>query len=534
MSRSPRVACALPLLLVALTAAPAAAQKDEEATVAPAAGGRLKLLPVTLSLTDNAEAQAAVVGMTIEAAARRSNRHTFVDPVERFDAEGQKKRQEKVVRADDAMAAGRRAYENLDSGLGIEFFDSAARALEETGLWETFPKLSQANIMRIIVRWADDPPGARKELQRLLAVDPTVELDADLTPTDMQAEATRIRQQRASEPKYGIDVSSTPVAARVYVDGKPRGTTPASVKGLTGGDHYVTLVAPGYNVEQQLVRAGPGASTLVRLTPTPTARPFLSFLDRLKKSFGDQEEVTTARVMGRVLETDELLVAGVKRSAGKLVVEFHRISIKDGHVLAVGSIETSEADPALAAKVDAAATLLLSKDRPRANGQPVGLRSDAETAIRKALDIPEETIKTGLLVASGSLVGLGVLFGILAAGTAGEFAMLPQTDPTLGDVAGRGRGQAIAADVFVGVGLLAGVGWGWLEFGKPLQNRSQLTTPPVLEQRRDEPPPETPKPRKREDDPFDARNGRPEDGARVGVAVWPVAGGASIALGGTF
>ena len=55
---------------------------------APAAPAKTRVLPVTVTLTDNAKAYTAAVQYILESAARRSPRHEYMDPVTRFDQAG--------------------------------------------------------------------------------------------------------------------------------------------------------------------------------------------------------------------------------------------------------------------------------------------------------------------------------------------------------------------------------------------------------------------------------------------------------------
>jgi hypothetical protein len=507
-------------LLVAALAAPVSA---EEAT--PVA--KQKLLPVAVSLTENAAAYTAQVAYIAESASRRSLRHEFVDPVASFDPTGVELRNDKARRAADAAEFGRKAYETLEPGLGIESFERALNNYEESAIWENMKGLSRAFVLRILVKWSEDPAAARRDLQRLLAVDPRAEFPADLAPPDLLAEVERAREARAGEPKFSIDVNTAPVAARIYVDGTYRGTAPASVRGLVGGDHYVSLVAPGYAVVQRKIAASPGATATVTLVPAERARPFLVFHDRIRRTFLEPEEVPAAQVLARAAMADEVLVAGVRRSNGRLRIDMHRVAARDGHVLAVQALDVAETDPQLAQRIDGLALKLLADDRPRgSSGEPQGFRSELETAVKRAFEIPEDKIKLGVGIGGATLLATGAVLTALALNTAGEFSRMPQTNERVRELSESGRGQSIAADVCVALGLVAGGTWAWLEFGKPFAKKTDIEAPPVLEQKREE---KKKKDRSDEWDPF-ARSPAPswQPFAAVGAA------GATFGLEGTF
>jgi hypothetical protein len=77
----------------------------------------------------------------------------------------------------------------------------------------------------------------------------------------------------APAPSGQITVRSTPVGARVFLDGRDVGRTPVAVPGLSRGTHTVRVARDGYVTAQQRVTISasqPSRSVSVRLSP---ARP---------------------------------------------------------------------------------------------------------------------------------------------------------------------------------------------------------------------------------------------------------------------
>jgi hypothetical protein len=64
-----------------------------------------------------------------------------------------------------------------------------------------------------------------------------------------------------------LEIKSDPPGARVIIDGQPRGTTPATVRGLSAGEHSVVLEAGSRKVTQA-VKIDPG-STAQLVVPIP-------------------------------------------------------------------------------------------------------------------------------------------------------------------------------------------------------------------------------------------------------------------------
>lgn len=501
----------------------------------PAARARTKLLPVAVALTDNASAQTTAVAVAVESAARQSTRHVFVDPVERFDPLGVETRRSNEERGQDGMVHGRKAFDNLEVGLGTESFERAITALEQSALWRTFPRLIEALTMRLVVKWSEDPAAVRRDLAKLVSLDPKVRFPPELTPPDLELEVQRARQVHLAEPKFAVDVSTTPVAARVYVNGIYRGTAPVSVRGLAPGEHYVSLVAPGYAVVQQKFRAGPGAAYALTLKPAERSRPVMTYLDRVVAAFGEEDEVTSAQSLARMMDAEEVLVAGVRRRQGQVEVELHRIAGNDGHVLAVETARFEENAQDLPARVENFARRVLAHDRPRGpNGERLGIKSGLSHFV-SGLAPTEDRLKVATLVASGAFLVAGGTMGVLAWNQQRAFREIAQVSPEIPGRVATGRSTALWADLLVGAGLAAGGTWAYLEFGRKFARRTDIEAPPLLEQRRDDGPPKKPE---LPDDPFAGFSPEdlplPEREGSVSLYAAPTRGGGVLGLRGTF
>ncbi len=60
-----------------------------------------------------------------------------------------------------------------------------------------------------------------------------------------------------------LEIKSEPAGARVTIDGRPRGTTPVTVRDLTAGDHTVVLEVGGRKVQQSVRIEAGGTQQLV-------------------------------------------------------------------------------------------------------------------------------------------------------------------------------------------------------------------------------------------------------------------------------
>jgi hypothetical protein len=66
-----------------------------------------------------------------------------------------------------------------------------------------------------------------------------------------------------SKTTGSLFISSRPAGASVLIDGKPSGTTPMLMEGLSGGDHVIHLDATGYRRWTSAVQIVPGERSRV-------------------------------------------------------------------------------------------------------------------------------------------------------------------------------------------------------------------------------------------------------------------------------
>lgn len=519
------------------TATASVAPEQDETEAEPVAPAIPRVLPVTVVLQGNAQAHAAVVAQAIESALNRSTRLQPIDPLSTFDPVGVGARTRQEERGIDALIHGRKAFDSLELGLGLESFERAISAFEESALWKTFPKLVEAMVLRLVVRWSEDYVRPRQDIERLVSLAPNVEFPPDITPGDLQEEVQRAKQRYAAQRKYALDINSTPVAASVYVNGIYRGTAPVTVRGLTEGEHYVSLVAPGYVAEQKRARAGPGSAFSVHLKQAERSNPYHTFVERILEHFGKESELPHAQTLARIADADQLLVAGVSRDRGRVNIALHRVDRRDGHVHAIEEIQLAETDDDFADRAEAVALRVLGTDRSRGSkGEPRTFKSGL-ALFAEAITPTESTVKIGTLVLSGALLVAGGTVGFLAHQQHETFRTLPQRTNNLEATITAGRQTALLSDILIGLGLAAGGTWAYLEFGTKYAKKTSIPDAPLFDQRR----PEAPPPPADADDPFasltpstPAAPTLEELVSNVSVFATPAQGGGVLGLKGSF
>ncbi len=507
-------------------------------TLRPAKRGadpkKVRILPVVFPESDNARAAVGRVGYIIESAIRRASDYEWVDATAKLDPAGAQERTEAAERGNDALVFGRRQYDDLENGLGLESFDRALASFQESALWQNIRGYEHAATMRIVVKWAEDPASAKKDLASLLTLNPKVEFPRDLPlPNDLAQEILHEREAIGTSARTSLDIGTEPAPARVYVDGVFRGTTPTSVEGLIPGDHFLSLVSPGYEVTQHVVHVAPGATLTETLKPTEKGRTYAGLVERLRRSFNPPlpSEVTAAQALGQLAGADEVLAVSVARHDGKLDIEMHRFQLVDGHAAAVTWKEKMpESDQAVAQVITTMTRENLSKDLPHCGGGPCPVPPHGgKVDIRGA--------QIGMGVTSLALLATGISLAVVAKVQSNAFNKDPQTDPMLKAKGSRLFDIALASDLCNGLGLVSGAIWAYVAFGIPYSQRSDLGTGSMEQTREPLPAPkEDTKPEKKpdKDDPFETLAPTRPPVPPVSLMAMPTPGGFAFSLGGTF
>lgn len=482
----------------------AAASAPAKAAPAPAKpkGNKASVLTVSFAQADNASIQAAQVASIIESVVQRSTTHESTDAQSKFDPAGTETRRDKVQKGDEALAFGIKQYGALEEGLGLEAFERAITAYEESPLWagekpgDNFRKLTKALVMRILVKWAEDPGSTRKELRRVLTMDPKADFPKEWTPPDLTAEAQRIRDAVPYEVPVSLDIASDP-PANVYIDGVYRGIAPMSVRSLNPGEHYLSMFTPGYEVVQRIVKAEPGATITETLKPTGKGNAFISFVKQIKQQFHKDDEITRAKFLGVASGSQQVIIANVSRASGQVALDMHRILVSTGSVLKeVRNVKFPTTEKEMK-EVVTSRVLDLLKD----NG------NCAQEICKFMGDGPVPTtpvIKTVLGVTAAVTLATGIGVGLAAASKDSDYRKMAQNDPALSSTGSSVRTQAIVADTLMGVGLVTGVIWAYMQFKAPYVERtdSLIQDAPVQEKQRPIEKKEPEKKKPPEDDPF--------------------------------
>ncbi|WP_308471960.1 PEGA domain-containing protein [Myxococcus landrumensis] len=471
-----------------LAVGPAAAQTSLPLRLTPRAvptAAPSSVTVVAIPLDAASRTEAARLAYWAEQSVARSGRLELVRLSEALDAKGKAAREAKAAEGAESMKEGQRAYDELDTQKALQQFEAAARAFEASDMSRNFGELSRARVMKAASQVANgENAAAQLEIRAVLAVDPRAQFSPNFFPPDEMAFVEKERKAALAGSSGTLMVRTEPVPAQVYVDGHFKGVSPVELKGLTAADHFVTVMAPGYAMEQSRAREG---DTALTLPPSESVRNLQSISDRVTRKSEELERDVALRELGTLAGVSQVLALLVRGGTGTapLQVTGLRLEVSDGHNLAyaVGAVPSGEA---MATGSDAFLSSLVGTDTTRlAGNKPVTHFASEGGANRKTMGYV--MMATGVALLAG-----GIYFGMEASSKEDDFRRAPQTSARAKDFRDTGKTYALVADIGLVTGLVsAGLG-SYFAFSGGGGGGSSKSTPapaPAPRRSRSTPPP---------------------------------------------
>ena len=423
------------------------------------------LAPVAVGADAPGEAAANQL-QSLAAAAIARSRFTPADLVDALDPERAAARAKSRAGAEASLADAEKAYNDLDTQLAAKQADAAAKGFLQADLSQAWSAYVRARVLKAACLAANgQAKPARTELERLLAVAPDTELPAAQFAPDMLSFARRVRAASRAESK--LEVKSSPDGAEVWVDGKRRGVAPLTVRGLSSGEHQLTLRLPGYAVFQQAA-SGSASATL-----EPASRQSTwTALERTASNRAALAKAAGALASSAGAAQVLLVVASRGDRADSLSLEVVRADAVGGRTRATAKSSAPVEGLGAAASIllDRAlgpdqAPQLVPADHPgpeTAAGAPAASKPAGEPFLWT------QTHTGVTLMAGGAvLAGTGGFFGYQALVKRDQLRFTPQTDPASQQLIARGQLYALLADVLITSALAAGAAGGYFAFLAP-------------------------------------------------------------------
>jgi hypothetical protein len=471
------------LLVGLLAAGPAFAQQPPlrllPRTLPAAASPTLTVVVVPLDAA--ARTQVPRLTYLAEQAAAGTGRFELVRLADALEADAARARQEKAVQAAAAFAEGLKAYDELDTQKALQQFDAAVQAYEASDLSLHFTDMSRARVMKIASHVANgDNKAAAREIADVLSRNPRAEFSPNYFPADERNLVEKTRKSVLAQADKTLEIKTQPVRAQLFLDGQFQGNTPAQLSGLSRADHFITLVAPGYALEQQRVSGTEVAFTLQPTVHAPRLRELVERIEGGPESKGRDEALKALGTLAGTQQVLALLVRGNPGAGAQDAIAL-RLETRDGHNLGYVAGPVTASGEAMEAGVQSLLANVLAGDAPRNGSKPVSHFSGG------APNAGRRTAGYVLLATGAALLAGGIYFGLEASSKSDQFKETPQTSARGEALKSDGKTFALIADLGVLAGLASAGAGAWLAFseggggggGQKAAPASRSSAPPV-------------------------------------------------------
>ncbi|SET29778.1 PEGA domain-containing protein [Stigmatella erecta] len=469
------------LLVGLLAAGPAFAQQPPLRLLPRAlpAAAAPTLTVVVVPLDAAARTQVSRLTYLAEQAAAGTGRFELVRLADALESEAARAREEKAAQAAAAFAEGQKAYDELDTQKALQQFDAAVQAYEASDLSRHFADMSRARVMKIASQVANgDNKAAAREISDVLSRNPRAEFSPNYFPADERNLVEKTRKAVLAQADKTLEVKTQPVRAQIFLDGEFQGSSPLQLTGLSRADHFITVVAPGYALDQQRVGGAEAAFTLVPTPHAPRLRELVERIEEGPESKGRDEALKALGTLAGTQQVLALLIRGTPGAGAQDAIAL-RLETRDGHNLGYAAGPVTASGEAMEAGVQSLLASVLAGDAPRKGSKPVNhFSAGAPSANRR-------TAGYVLLATGAALLAGGIYFGLEASSKSDQFKETPQTSARGEGLKSDGKTFALIADLGILSGLASAGAGAWLAFseggggGQKAAPASRTPPPPV-------------------------------------------------------
>ena len=430
----------------------------------PAWAGPTRQATAVIALDQETQRSTLALGEVLARWSEQSSEVTHVDLAELARSAQLADRRQKADDAKRAYDRGIEAHDMMGYDDALAAFGRAAELYEHTDMTKHLKDLLDVYAAKVLALfYSGRLSEARQQLEHLYSLDSRYDFDPGRISPEISTLITEVQAQVASAPPTTLEIQTDPVA-KVFVDGRFRGTSPIEVRRLTAGYHFVTIMAPGYAIVQERQMAAPGRIAKFSLPPANHARDYNQRVTELRQGMGADDVSPAAVRTLKWAQADELMVFGLERLSKDVYrVKGWRVG-SDGHLRNWGEKEIPASGRAQPSELLAFASELMSIDKPRGeNGEAITRKPGLFDGLSK-LKMPDFGFGGGMSGATLSYItiglgaatlGTGAVFGGMALGTASEAKGVPQLhDAVYQETLAKARGQALTADLLVGLGAL--------------------------------------------------------------------------------
>ncbi len=213
-------------------------------------------------------------------------------------------------KAEKYLEEGKKFNEDADPDSAIGKFNAALDLLEKRIDAMYDYKLLTQVLFQVGATWTllEEETKAKEAFMKLLSVNPDYEADEG-TDDDTIDFFDKIKSNMMMQPLGDIKISTEPVGATIYIDGKIVGMTPAKIEGMSAGKHYWRVHKNGYRDMGGLttVRDGLEAKIDEILSPGDGATTVPAFEKLAQNDFGGADMMKKAVDIGKTAKVTRLM-----------------------------------------------------------------------------------------------------------------------------------------------------------------------------------------------------------------------------------
>jgi hypothetical protein len=161
----------------------------------------------------------------------------------------------------DLLAEGRLLFEQADLEPARQRLQAAVVALDGAmaGTIDGRPLIDSLLLLGLVQISMGEADTARQIYKRVLRMDPTRQLDPVHYPPKVVALFSEVRQAVLAAPRAAMVITASDPTARIYVDGRLRGTGNVVVEDLITGPHHLLLSSQSGHRSYKSITVSPGA-----------------------------------------------------------------------------------------------------------------------------------------------------------------------------------------------------------------------------------------------------------------------------------
>lgn len=378
-----------------------------------------------------------------EQAARRIESNVVPRLESALDPDGARTREKKLTESKELAKTALAAIEDLELSTGVEFLTRAMKSAEAAGFHDAFSAWGMLTLSRAAAKLGDGDEGAAtQELENLFRLDPRFK-PIGTPPADVAPLLKDLAANARAKSTFTLGITTEP-PAHVWVNGTYAGVSPVDLKALAPGDHYVTVVHPGYELLQRMVAVGAGSTETIKLKALGNGAEFAAARAGTLARISEDDRVSQLDALLKAVaggeSQDELLFVGLRADGAERVITLVRWlgagkRIANITELRTGADYKKELEPAI---VD----VITNEKAAEAIAATGGFRWTRDHTKWTSLGV------------GGVGVAAGAIFGVLAMSAEDELKVTPQTSDTVATLIASADDKAMIADISFGVGAV--------------------------------------------------------------------------------